>query len=75
MLHNDLKTANVLVGSTFQAKLTDFGLSMKRKTNGYLGTPFWMAPELFVQVRRCSPCTRRTNIVMRAGSGFYALMF
>eukprot|EP00240_Pyramimonas_obovata_P000077 CAMPEP_0118924910 /NCGR_PEP_ID=MMETSP1169-20130426/2840_1 /TAXON_ID=36882 /ORGANISM="Pyramimonas obovata, Strain CCMP722" /LENGTH=1153 /DNA_ID=CAMNT_0006866059 /DNA_START=133 /DNA_END=3590 /DNA_ORIENTATION=- len=49
VLHNDLKTANVLVSANFQAKLTDFGLSMKKKSSGFLGTPFWMAPELFAQ--------------------------
>jgi serine/threonine protein kinase len=47
VLHNDLKTGNVLVGANFQAKLADFGLTMKEKSSGDLGTPFWMAPELF----------------------------
>ena len=51
MLHNDLKTANVLVGNNFSAKLADFGLSMKKKSSGFLGTPFWMAPELLSMVR------------------------
>jgi len=49
ILHNDLKAANVLVGVDFQAKLADFGLSMKKKSKGFLGTPYWMAPELFKQ--------------------------
>jgi serine/threonine protein kinase len=53
VLHNDLKTANVLIGSNFQAKLANFGLSMKKKSNGYLGTPFWMAPELLNLVNKC----------------------
>lgn len=51
VLHNDLKSGNVLVGLNFTAKLADFGLSMKRKSCGFLGTPFWMAPELFTFVR------------------------
>jgi class 3 adenylate cyclase len=40
-----LKAANVLVNNKFQAKITDFGFSIKRK-EGASGTPFWMAPEL-----------------------------
>jgi serine/threonine protein kinase len=33
--------------SHLQAKLADFGLTMKEKSSGFLGTPYWMAPELF----------------------------
>jgi serine/threonine protein kinase len=34
-----------LVDSNFRAKVSDFGLSKKRKS-GLSGTPYWMAPEL-----------------------------
>ena len=47
VLHNDLKSANILVDASFRAKVADFGLSGKsRVTGGAPGTPFWMAPEL-----------------------------
>jgi serine/threonine protein kinase len=46
ILHGDLKTANVLVDNRFHAKISDFGLSAKKKHLGATGTPYWMAPEL-----------------------------
>ena len=55
IIHNDLKSANVLVrhyGDEWELKLTDFGVSKikqetARFTNTSQGTPAWMAPELF----------------------------
>ena len=52
IIHGDLKSANVLLDSNYQAKLTDFGLSHTRASSivavGKQSQAIqWMAPELF----------------------------
>lgn len=49
ILHKDIKSANVLVANNFVPKLADYGLTASRMA-GVKGTPFWMAPELFISV-------------------------
>ncbi|KAG6612689.1 TKL protein kinase [Phytophthora cinnamomi] len=54
VIHRDLKSRNILLSKTMEAKLTDFGISrerLDRTMTAGVGTSLWMAPEVMLGER------------------------
>lgn len=74
IIHRDIKPSNILINSRGIAKLADFGLakrvvSTEGSTESLMGTPYFMAPELFAGTR-ASKCSD----VYAFGVTFYSVL-
>ena len=76
ILHRDLKPQNILINEFLDIKVLDFGISKMNtmsdltRTGTVIGTPEYMAPELFHSVRNADP---RSDIYA-LGSVFYEFL-
>lgn len=68
--HRDLKPENILIFPDFRIKISDFGLSKlinntataRAKSMTGVGTPVFMAPEIFGKIRGVTPKPFKTDI-------------
>lgn len=48
VIHGDLRARNVLINDRFQAKITNYGFTQKRKNARSILSPQWKAPEILL---------------------------
>jgi serine/threonine protein kinase len=66
MVHRDIKPENLLVSVDGTVKVCDFGLSKCKEsvchTAGLVGSPHWLAPEVFSQARRAFEELKKSDV-------------
>eukprot|EP01103_Thecamoeba_quadrilineata_P018500 TRINITY_DN705_c1_g2_i1.p1 TRINITY_DN705_c1_g2~~TRINITY_DN705_c1_g2_i1.p1 ORF type:complete len:1406 (-),score=421.12 TRINITY_DN705_c1_g2_i1:138-4355(-) len=66
IIHRDIKGGNVLLTGTGCVKLVDFGVSAWCKDGRYaktfIGTPYWMAPEVIDNAGELTPYDHKSDI-------------
>lgn len=72
IIHNDIKTRNIIINKSGHIKLIDFGLSnySYEKNNHIKGTPDYMAPELLSE----NPIINSANDIWSFGCVIYELL-